>query len=324
MAHLRLAASVLVLMTVAPLSVVADETPSQESDRTLSERQRELNNQGVEAIEAGEYETAINLYEASLQLGELNIIYANLGRARQLAGDCREADDLFDRALEAPVAEVPPPEVVEDTVERYRDELTEECPGYLSVGCEPTDLEIAVDGRLLEDVCDEDPRGIEPGDYQVVATRGDQQREREISVEPLETSRVEFEFDVEPQYEAEPDVEAPARFGWLGWTGAAGVVVGAGALGGAAYIDGQVASHRRELEANSGQISAETMRGEVDRIDTWQSRGRVLLLSGIGFVVAGSSLIVVDALSGSEESGGRGVGLAPRVDRPGLSVISRW
>lgn len=318
------AATLVLLLVVMPVSVAAEEGSSEDVDRELSERQRELNNQGVEAIEAENYETAIDLYEASLQLGELNILYANLGRAHQLAGYCREADELFDRALEAPGAEVPPPEVVEETIEDYRAELHEDCPGFVEISCQPADLEVAVDDERLEQGCSDEPIEFEPGDYRVVAEHEDRRSEREVGVEALETTSLEFDLVEQPEPDPPAAPEEAGRLSGLGWTGVAGVAAGAGAVGGALWVDGQVADHRRQLEENSEQITPETMREEVDRIDSWQTRGRVLLFGGLGLVVAGGSLVAVDALSRSSADGDRRVEIAPTVDRPGLAVFSRW
>lgn len=92
-----------------------------------SEEQRELNDDAVRALTEGDYAKAITLLEEALYLGELNVTYLNLGRAYQLLGRCEQAREAFDKALEAPRAEQPPPGLVENKTREYMRELDQGC-----------------------------------------------------------------------------------------------------------------------------------------------------------------------------------------------------
>lgn len=222
----RMTAIVLMMVLAIPTAAVADEP-----DADITDRQQTLNEQGVEAIDAGDYERAIEVYEASLELGELNIIHANLGRAFQLAGQCEEADEQFRKALQAPSVEQPPPEMIEEAIENYRDTMDDECPGTVELDCDPADMEVYIDGDGPEQ-CHPDPREMMPGDYGFRGEVDEQSVEESVTVEALQHHRVSLHLELD---ETAPDVAAgdiappeemddaggSRAWMWLGFSGAA-------------------------------------------------------------------------------------------------------
>lgn len=102
-----------------------------------SEAQLELNQQGVEAIIAGEFDRAARLFQASLDLGELNITYVNKGRAHQKGGQCKQAEQAYIAALAAPRVAAPTHQQIEQAIANYRNEMASSCPGVLEVVCQP-------------------------------------------------------------------------------------------------------------------------------------------------------------------------------------------
>jgi len=87
----------------------------------------ELNEAGVNHVVIGELDKAIETFEASLEVQELNITWMNLGRALQHAGRCEESRDAYANALKAPRVPQPSHQDVVAKIFEYRQELDESC-----------------------------------------------------------------------------------------------------------------------------------------------------------------------------------------------------
>lgn len=216
---------IVVLLSMSSAGLAAAEE-SEDDHGDITERQRALNERGVDAIEAGEYDEAIELYEASLQLGELNIIHANLGRALQLAGDCESAEVQYDKALDAQPVEQPPPELIEDTIANYRDELAEKCPGFLEVDCKPEAMALFIDDDGPGD-CDSDPRELMPGLYELRGEYREHSVDTTVEIEGLQTTTTRLHIDEPGEQLTPPEDVAPVAddgisdWVWLAGSGAA-------------------------------------------------------------------------------------------------------
>ena len=189
---MRRALVVLVLLTAYPSIGLAQVEPTEE--------QLNLDVHAFEAMAAGEHETAIADYRSSLEIQELNVVWLNLGRAYQKAGQCAEAWDAFSRVDAAPVVADPPSDVVLETRDTYRAELMEECPTRVSTRCE-FEAQIEIDGV---------PRGpcgnvfdVAPGQHLIVAEweGGSIQHEKEVSAGLV----LMVNFGSLPQSEQTPD-----------------------------------------------------------------------------------------------------------------------
>ncbi|QDG49504.1 hypothetical protein FIV42_01750 [Persicimonas caeni] len=92
-----------------------------------SDDQVKLNQSAVEAILAEDYEKAAGLLEASLELGQLNVTWLNLGRAYQKLGRCDEARKAYLSVVTAPAVDEPPAKLINAKAEQYLEELEGEC-----------------------------------------------------------------------------------------------------------------------------------------------------------------------------------------------------
>ncbi len=92
-----------------------------------SDSQLKLNEEGLEAFKAEDYDKAIKRFEASLLVGELNITWLNLGRAYFRMGDCQKAREAYAKVRKAPAVKVPPPEAVMGRLNEYIVELEGGC-----------------------------------------------------------------------------------------------------------------------------------------------------------------------------------------------------
>lgn len=119
---------------------------------------------------------------------------------------------------------------------------------------------------------------------------------------------------------ADPD----GRLGTTGWAGVSALTVGVGALGGALVIDRQIASHQADLEASADEINQEGIDREIDAINSWRTRGQVLLFSGAFLAATGGTLLTLDLIRGSGDESGADVAIGPAGSGPGLGVTARW
>ncbi len=151
----------LVVISLAS-TAVADEALIE-----ISEGQLDLNEQGIQAVQDEDYERAIRLFEASLDLGELNITYVNLARVYQHAGDCQRAEELYEKAMDAPRVDQPAPDQIEAAVQMYRDEMADNCAGYLELTCNPENMALYIDGLGPLRCHSDGPRELRAGSYEL-------------------------------------------------------------------------------------------------------------------------------------------------------------
>ncbi|MBA2663105.1 MAG: hypothetical protein H0U74_12485 [Bradymonadaceae bacterium] len=154
-----------------------------------TDAQLELNAQGIEAIVEADFARAIRLFRASLDLGELNITYVNLGRSHQRAGDCKSAEQGFVRALEAPAIADPSPEAIAAVIARYRAELQASCPGELVITCAPAEMTVYI-GDAQGVPCPQRASAHSQGSIVVRGELDEVQTSQRVEIAPMQTSRV--------------------------------------------------------------------------------------------------------------------------------------
>lgn len=177
----------------------------------ISEGQLDLNERGIEAVEDEEYERAIRLFTASLDLGELNITYVNLARVYQHAGDCETANEIYDQALQAPQVDEPAPDQIEAAIEMYRGEMEENCPGYLDVNCEPEEMALFLDGHGPLSCATDDPRELMPGSYALRGEFLDYDTQTTVEISAMEHVDVDLSLTDEELEEIERGDEEVAE-----------------------------------------------------------------------------------------------------------------
>lgn len=105
----------------------AQEEIEEFADNEPSDDQMRLNKSAVDAIVEEDYERAVKLLESSLEMGELNVTWLNLGRALQKMERCAEAKNAYLSAVSAPAVDTPSPRLVNGKVEQYLEEIEEDC-----------------------------------------------------------------------------------------------------------------------------------------------------------------------------------------------------
>jgi hypothetical protein len=193
---LSLLAVLLVCLFSLPLAAQS------ESIVTPDKLQYDLYEQGTEAYGKKEYEKAIELFEASLVIGPLNITYLTLGRAFFKVGQCDKASGAYAKARSAPKIASPTPMEVLRKIEQYVAELPGACPAYIKLACSPPSLEIYVDGQGPSS-CDETITLL-PGEHTIRAELEGQVEEQKVNVAGMDKLRINFKFEA-PIAEADAD-----------------------------------------------------------------------------------------------------------------------
>ncbi len=158
--------------------------------------QLELNDAGVQAIIAEDYELAVKLFDSSLALGPINITFVNRGRALQHAGKCERAEESYEAAYSAPTMTEPSAANVAATIERYRAELREECPGKVLLECDPVTLQVSIDGESLGS-CPQEPIELSKGEHHIRGTSMGKSVETVVDIAPLKLRRLTLKLDAD-------------------------------------------------------------------------------------------------------------------------------
>lgn len=111
---------------------------SGETSADPSAEQLRLNEDAVKAIVEDDYSRAIALLEEARLLGDVNIVYLNLGRAYQKLGKCQKARAALQKAKEVPAVESPSPELVNQKVDDFIAELDAQCDDESALADETT------------------------------------------------------------------------------------------------------------------------------------------------------------------------------------------
>ncbi len=218
-----------------PASLLAQTPPT---FAPPNKAQDEILVRGQEAYRAQHYQEAAKFFEAALVLGELNVAYLNMGRARQKTGDCWGAIEAYRRVPSAPMTREPSPEQVLSALDRYVKELRSSCPGILVVRCKFPKTLLDLDGKPL--ACGE-PVELSGGVYTLTAKAFEETYTQEITVVGADTQTVSIVLEPPVEPDPEPDPEptslpepevvppTPARDNTLFWTGVG--LGGAGVVG---------------------------------------------------------------------------------------------
>lgn len=142
-------------LTSAPTVARAQQRVEKYASAEPSSDQVKLNQSAVDAILAEDYEKAVGLLKASLELGELNVTWLNLGRAHQKLGNCEEARNAYLSVVTSPAVADPPASLINAKAEQYLEELDEACP--------KDDQTAGASGQEVKD---------EPNDSQAEVTQG--------------------------------------------------------------------------------------------------------------------------------------------------------
>lgn len=265
------------LVTACAAAWLALGVASQAWAEDVRSKQRKLNQDAQKAAAAKNYERAVELLRASLELGELNITQLNLGRVYGLAGRCWEAKEAYERVPQAPKVQDPPPHKVAQTLERYWADLRQQCPGALLVECAP-DARLWVDAQPAR--CGE-RLSLPAGSHTVEARWGEARAERGVEVVALEELRLFLEAPpdtlkapIEPLEPHDPRDEDPKDGAWLrglGWSfGGLGLSALLGGVAVRFHAEGPLEEIRGISETPGGNLERyEQLKHIIERDELW-------------------------------------------------------
>jgi hypothetical protein len=115
----------------------------------------------------GDNKAAIGMFQSSLNFGELNLTYVNLGRALYKVGHCEAAQKTYRKARTAPKVAEPTPEEIETLLVRFETELADACSATLFFTCTPENAQIKIDDRDAQP-CTGGRAAVTAGNHRVV------------------------------------------------------------------------------------------------------------------------------------------------------------
>ena len=133
----------------------------------FSDEQILLNNQAVDAGNAGDYKKAEQLLMAMILGGEMNIIWGNLGGVYAKQGKCIEAKDAFERVWTSPKISEIPSEAIEQSAAQALEKLKAQCSANVIIKCSPADMKLTFDDGN-EFTCSSEPLAVTPGKHYVL------------------------------------------------------------------------------------------------------------------------------------------------------------
>ncbi len=284
----------------------ASETAAPESEPEaiikFSDEQILLNNQAVDAGNAGDYKKAEQLFMAMLHGGEMNIIWGNLGGVYAKQGKCIEAKDAFERVWTSPKISEIPSEAIEQSAAQALENLKTQCNAQVVVKCSPADMTLKFDDGN-EYPCTSSPISLTPGKHhalgktsygfngiEIEASAGEL---RTYNLEVLNYERIASDAGVSPeQLEKRSKTFKIVGYSFLG----IGALAGAG--GGVLMWLADKQNHDKYAEYEE-KPSKETLERAQDqhgksRAELYASYG----LMGLGgaMIVTGIALAIYDAV----------------------------
>lgn len=300
--------------------------------------QRELNEKAAQASQEGRHEDAVRMLRASLDIGQLNFTYLNLGIVYAKWGKCNESQDAFDKALTAPKAESPSPDQVAELLGKAKLKLAEICDGTLVVRCTPQDLQLSFDGEEAVS-CLEQPFSIAPGEHTVVATheRGKSESSSSFTMRGLKTETIELAVEVKPKEKEKiiAPVEPPPPHSYtMTIVGSVVAVVGIGGLVTAGILELQGVDAVDRLSTNEQALSQDPDNPDLlkekadleDEISDLRIFATMTWIAGGLLTATGITLVVLDLLEASDtpEPGDPEMGFWLAPGGGGISLQMRW
>jgi len=282
---IKLALTFLVATLVTSLVQLPDADAGR---REELKKQQRLNADAVKAMADGDYETAIEKLEASLEISELNVTWLNLGRAYAKAGRCQDALVAYDKMAVAPRVDEPPPEKLYEVLTRFRNELITDCPGTVVITCRPSGMRVSIDGDESQP-CPDKPVKLGPGEHTFAGVDdGVIIAEQTVEVEGMTTTYVELVNKEALAADGPPTMVTESggagALDILGWTG---VGLGVGMLVTALVVETTILAD--DIDAFDAAVDA----GDFDRASAIKDSVDTTQTVNIGLYAAGGALTAV-------------------------------
>ncbi len=290
-------------LVASPLAAQEDPAPVEPTNAQV-----QLYSKALEAFQTERYPDAIDLLKSALALGELNLLYLNLGRAYFRNGQCEEAVAAYESAITAPTVPDPPAAVILSKIKQYRGDLNKGCPGVIVVECIPAEIQVSVDGGQPQP-CGE--ISVPAGEHTLIGTLMQDSAQTTVVVGPR--GRVTATLEIQVSTDGPPSISGQALAGW------SSVGLGVAALGTAVALDLLVvnpAVNDFETAVLNGDDGAS---GLKDDASTAQFSVLAVGGAGVALAITGVVLLLLDDEPSAQEDDAAVV-----VGPNGVGVSLRW
>ncbi len=251
----------------------------------LSDYQVKANDNGVRALIAGDFPSAVANFQSSLRVGEANITWLNLGRTYQKMGQCQDAKDAYAHAKSAPVVASPTAQEIASILKNYSDELPAECPSSIKIECEQ-----GVENPVLNGVsvlCGATTEST-PGPIRISAEHAQELTPEDLTPGELRVLKLTY---LEPAV-ATDVVKQPAPAPDTGLSGLQKTALILGGVGFAALNTALILDATWVKTAVDDSNSARTQ-DAFDEAESRQFTNKVLIFSGAALVIGGGVLYLL-------------------------------
>ncbi len=268
---------------------------AQETYATVSEAQRQLNEEGIRMASAGNHEQAVQLFRSSLALDELNVTYLNLGRSLAVLGRCDEAMQAYEKVPRTPQVKSPSPAQVLTILDNFVVELRRDCQVPLTLICEDGVM-VTVNGAAAQP-CTAAPILLKLGSHWLEATNAEGSAARiDFELVSFERRQITVSLPSAPRAPVQPpaassDTSLGAATLWGGVASGVGVAL----LVSAILVDQLVLApvgDAFDQAATDGNATAHAaLRKPLDAI---QPMNQALVIGGGVLLAGGLTLILLD------------------------------
>ncbi|MEL6180981.1 MAG: hypothetical protein AAFS10_18615, partial [Myxococcota bacterium] len=195
----------------------------------------------------------------------------------------------------APKVAEPSPDVIGQTLDEFRAELTQ-CPGTVVVTCKPASLTVSIDGSAPV-ACSESPFVVAPGEHTITGADGELRAEARVAVESRKPTSVVL--DATP--DEPPPPPPPEGMSGLSITGLALAGVGVATLTTGVIIDQTTLSSAIDDYSNAVETGASNESTLRDDAESLQSTVLILYIGGGVALATGATLFAVGLLGGDDD-----------------------
>ncbi len=242
------------------------------------------------------YLQAKQFLEEALKIKDDREVYLYIAEALlgQGSDQCQTAFVALNQVQQLPPSSTMSPIEVEQRLKGLREAFQTSCGEQVRIGCFPSDATIRIDNGAPV-VCSAASIFLPAGSHTITATLAQTDEEasrtltRQVQIQPGQVNRVKMMLIEEES------------LGLLGWSGLAGIGLGAMFLGSSILLDNTALTDAIDtLETNkTNGASLEELNALLSDVQTLQTTNQALLGTGLTLLVLGSGALLWDLISGT-------------------------
>ena len=287
------------LLTVATLMTLSSAANAEVVE--LTDQQIMLNNEAVMAQEAGNLKKAESLFEAMLQLQEIDFIWMQLGIIYEQQGKCVKALNAYDRVASSNTTQDMPHEEVLKLLEKCRTSYAGTCSSELVMTCSSNDITVKIDDYDPAP-CTSEPIPVTTAKHTVLATgplgtmtvetQGVAHKQIPVEIKFINYEKIAQEAGVTKKQL----LEKSKKMKIAGWT-LVGTAAASMIAGGAVYAVGVKNRKDRLDDYKKDPVKYDD---EINDANNLKDIGLWVMIGGAAVSVAGAAILIVDAVKSSK------------------------